>query len=85
MENQQVQRNKQPDNEQFNRIRRRAIDQLAFGSLLVFWGSLLILKEFGIIEKNVSTWPFPLAVFGLMLFVSAIYKLNKSRNRAEVV
>lgn len=85
METQQVQRNKQPDNEQFNRIRRRAIDQLAFGSLLVFWGSLLILKESGIIEKNVSTWPFPLAVFGLMLFVSAIYKLNKSRNRAEVV
>jgi hypothetical protein len=85
METQQIQHNKQPDKEQSNRLRRRAVDESAIGSLLVFWGSLLILKEFGIIEKSVSTWPFPLAVFGLMLFVSAIYKLNKSRNRGEVV
>lgn len=85
METQQIQHNKQPDNEQFNIIRRRAIDELAIGSLLVLWGILLVLKEFGLIEKNVSTWPFPLAVFGLMLFVSAIYKLNKSRNGGEVV
>jgi len=82
---QQVQRNKRPDNEPFNGIRRRAIDELAIGSLLVFWGGLLILKELGIMEKNVSTWPFPLAVFSLMLFVSAIYKLNKLRNGEEVV
>jgi len=62
-----------------NRLRRRAINQLAIGSIILLWGSLLALKQVGIIAKNVSTWPFPLTVFGILLAASGIYKLNRSR------
>ena len=57
--------------------RKNAINQLAFGSLILLWGSLLALEETGIIQKNISTWPFPLAAFGIMLVVSGIYKLSR--------
>ena len=80
METGKNQHDRQIDNEQPSRLKRRAIDQLAFGSIILLWGSLLILKEAGIIAKNVSTWPIPLAVFGILLVVSGIYRLSRSRN-----
>lgn len=67
----------QIENEARRILRNRAIDQLAFGSLILLWGSLLALKETGIIQKNVSTWPFPLAAFGILLVVSGVYKLSR--------
>jgi len=70
---------KQIENEHLSKQTRRAINQLAFGSLVILWGSLLILKQAGIIEKNVSTWPYPLAAFGVLLVVSGIYRLSTSR------
>ena len=80
MEAGENQHHKQLENEHLDRLERRAIDQLAFGSIILLWGSLLILKEAGIIAKNVSTWPIPLAVFGILLVVSGIYRLSRSRN-----
>jgi hypothetical protein len=68
---------RQIDNEHPSRLRKRAINQLAFGSIILLWGSLLILKEAGIIAKNVSTWPIPLAIFGILLVVSGIYRLSR--------
>ena len=73
----------QPDsqivNEHLSKQTRRAINQLAFGSLVILWGSLLILKQAGIIEKNVSTWPYPLVAFGVLLVISGIYRLSTLR------
>jgi len=69
----------QIENEIRSRLRKRAIDQLAFGSLILLWGSLLALKEAGIIQKNISTWPFPLAAFGILLVASGIYRLSRPR------
>jgi hypothetical protein len=77
MEAKENKRNRQIENERPSRLKRRAINQLAFGSIILLWGSLLILKQVGIIEKNVSTWPFPLAVFGMLLVISGIYRLNR--------
>jgi len=70
---------KQIENEHASKLRRRAINQLAFGFIILLWGILLILKQAGIIEKNVSTWPFPLAAFGILLMISGIYRLSKSQ------
>jgi hypothetical protein len=61
------------------KIRKSAINHLAFGSIILPWGILLSLKQVGIIEKNVSTWPFPIVAFGILLVVSGIIKLSKSR------
>jgi len=58
--------------------RKSAIDRLAFGSIILMWGILLLLKQVGIIEKNVSTWPYPFVAFGVLLIVSGIIKLSRS-------
>jgi uncharacterized membrane protein len=77
METKEEKHNSKIDNEQLSRPKRRAVNQLSFGSIILLWGSLLILKQAGIIEKNVSTWPYPLAVFGILLVISGIYRLNR--------
>jgi hypothetical protein len=70
---------RQLENEHPSKPRRRAINQLAIESIILLWGSLLILKQVGIVEENVSTWPFPLAAFGILLVASGIYRLSRSR------
>jgi len=79
METKENQRNAQFENEHPSKLRRRAIDHLAIGSTILLWGSLLALKQVGIIDKNVSTWPFPLTLFGVLLVAGSIYRLHKSR------
>jgi hypothetical protein len=39
------------------------------------WGSLLALRQAGIIEKNVSTLPFVFIAFGILLVAGGIYRL----------
>lgn len=56
------------------------INHLAFGSIIFVWGILLLLQQVGIIEKNVSTWPFAFTTFGALLVVSGAIKLNRSRH-----
>lgn len=60
--------------------RNSGINHLAFGSIIFGWGILLLLKQVGIIDSNVSTWPFAFAAFGALLLVSGVIKLNRSRN-----
>jgi hypothetical protein len=55
--------------------RRRAFDQLAIGAIILLWGVLLALKQVGIIERSVSTWPFALAAFGVLLVIGGVYRL----------
>jgi len=62
-----------------SRLRKHAINQLAFGSIILLWGSLLALKQAGIIPANVSTWPYPLTAFGILLVAAGIYRLSRPR------
>ena len=73
------QHDRQTGSEHSSKLRKHAIDRLAIGSVILLWGALLILKQAGMIDKNVSTWPFPLAAFGILLVVSGIYRLSRSR------
>ncbi|MCJ7422729.1 hypothetical protein MUP01_00460 [Candidatus Bathyarchaeota archaeon] len=80
MEAGEKQRHRRLENEHPSKLRRRAIDQLAIGFIILLWGSLLTLKQVGIIEKNVSTWPFALTAFGILLVAGGIHRLNRSRH-----
>jgi hypothetical protein len=83
METKESQRNMQLENEHPSKLRRRAIDQLAIGTIILLWGSLLALKQVGMMDKNVSTWPFPLTAFGILLIAGGIYRLHRSRRLSE--
>ena len=65
--------------DQTGTLRRRAIDQTAFGSLLLLWGILLILRQIGILDRNMSTLPIIMAAFGLLLVIGGINRLNRAR------
>jgi len=78
MEAEENQRDRQLG-EHTSKLRRRAINQLAIGSIILLWGSLLTLKQVGIIEKNVSTWPFALTAFGILLVAGSIHRLSISK------
>ena len=83
METEENQHNTQLEIEQRGKLWRRAIDQMAIGSIILLWGCLLVLKQVGLIDANVSTWPFPLTAFGILLIAGSIYRLHKSRCLSE--
>jgi hypothetical protein len=66
------------------KIIKSAINHLAFGSIILLWGILLMLKQVGLIEKHVSTWPFPLTVFGALLVISGVIRLGRTRRLPEI-
>jgi hypothetical protein len=66
--------------EEKTRTRNGGVNHLAFGSIILVWGILLVLKEVGIIEDSVSTWPFAFTGFGAMLVAAGVIKLNRSRH-----
>jgi len=63
--------------------RNSGTNRLAFGSLISGWGFLLVLEQVGVVDGNLSTWPFAFTAFGALLVVSGIIKLNRSRH-AEI-
>jgi len=79
MKEEQNQPDGQLEGEHKSRLRKHAINQLVFGSIILLWGSLLALKQAGIIPKNISTWPYPLTVFGILLIAAGIYRLSRPR------
>jgi hypothetical protein len=64
---------------QYRRHALEAVDQFAIGAIIFMWGSLLMLKQVGILDKNLSTWPFVFIAFGSLLVAGSIYRL-KNRN-----
>lgn len=58
-----------------SRYMLRFIKRIAIGSIIILWGSLLVLKQVGLISKEVSTWPFVFVAFGTLLIASGIYRL----------
>jgi hypothetical protein len=83
METEENKHNTQLEIEQRGKLWRRAIDQMAIGSIILLWGGLLVLKQVGLIDENVSTWPFPLTAFGILLIAGAIYRLRRSKYLSE--
>jgi hypothetical protein len=63
--------------------RKSGINHLAFGSIIFTWGFLLLLKQVGIIDQNVSTLPFVITAFGAMLVAAGVIKLSRS-GHAEI-
>jgi hypothetical protein len=64
------------------RYRLRIINRVSIGSILILWGSLLALRQFGIIEKDVSTLPFAFVAFGILLIFGGIYRLTAQEKTA---
>jgi hypothetical protein len=65
------------------RLRRRAVDQMAIGGLVLLWGILLVLKQTGLIGKSISTLPIIMAAFGLLLVLGGINRLNRARQNVR--
>jgi hypothetical protein len=60
----------------------RIINRLGIGSILFGWDTLLALKEFGFITKDISTLPYLLMTFGMLLVFGGTYRL---RSRQKTV
>jgi hypothetical protein len=69
--------------EEKTRTRKSGINQLAFGSIVFVWGTLLVLKQVGII--TVSTLPLVFTAFGALLVVSGGVKLSISRHTEQSI
>jgi len=54
----------------------RAIDRLAIGLFIFLWGVLLPLQQTGILQENVSIWPYALIYFGILVAVGGILRLG---------
>jgi uncharacterized membrane protein HdeD (DUF308 family) len=65
--------------DQTGTLRRKAVDQMAIGGLVLLWGILLILRQIGILDRNMSTLPIIMAAFGLLLVIGGINRLNRAR------
>jgi len=63
-------------NEDKRRLTLRAIDRLAIGLFISLWGALLLLQQAGIVQENVSIWPYALIYFGILVAVGGILRLN---------
>lgn len=68
---------------QTSTLRRKAVDQLAIGGLILFWGTLLVLKQIGLIDQSISTLPIIIAAFGLLLVIGGINRLNRARQARD--
>jgi hypothetical protein len=54
----------------------RGIDRLAIGLFIFLWGALLLLQQAGIVQENVSVWPYALIYFGILITVSGILRVS---------
>jgi len=61
----------------------RVINRLGIGSILFGWGTLLVLKEFGFLAKDISTFPYLLVTFGLLLVFGGLYRLHVRQRMAQ--
>jgi hypothetical protein len=62
----------------------KAFDQFAIGAIVFMWGSLLMLKQVGLLDKNLSSWPFVFIAFGGLLIVGSIHRLvSRNQNTIE--
>lgn len=62
----------------------RIINRLGIGSILFGWGTLLALKEFGFLAKDISTLPYLLMTFGMVLVFGGLYRLHAQQQAAQL-
>ena len=58
-------------------------NRLGIGSIIVLWGSLLALRQAGMIGKDVSTLPFILVAFGILLVFGGVYRFRVHKKLAR--
>jgi hypothetical protein len=63
-------------NEDKRRRTLRGIDRLAIGLFISLWGAFLLLQQAGIVQENVSMWPYALIYFGILVAVGGILRLS---------
>lgn len=63
-------------NEDKRRRTLRGIDRLAIGLFIFLWGAFLLLQQAGIVQENVSMWPYALIYFGILVAVGGISRLS---------
>lgn len=54
-----------------------AIVGIAVGLIILLWGFILVGQQTGAIARTVEIWPFALIIFGILIFVGAIYGLSR--------
>ncbi len=59
------------------------INRLGIGSIIVAWGTLLTLKEIGLLNESVSTLPFIFTALGMLLVFGGIYRFRTREKRAD--
>jgi hypothetical protein len=69
-------------NENEFRHLKGAIDRLAIGLFIFLWGAFLLLQQAGIIQNNISVWPYALVYFGVIVTAGGIIRII-SRTREK--
>jgi len=54
----------------------RAIDRLAIGLFIFLWGAFLLSQQAGMVQENVSIWPYALIYFGILIAVGGVLRLS---------
>jgi len=62
----------------------RVFNRLGIGSILFGWGTLLALREFGFLAKDISTLPYLLTTFGMLLVFGGLYRLHGRQKTAQL-
>lgn len=67
------------ENECFGLPHGGAFVAAAIGAIILIWGLILILQQLDIISAAVDWWPIALLIFGVLIIVGAIYRMQRRR------
>jgi len=50
---------------------------MVIGIIIVLWGLIWIMQQTGLISAEISVWPFAIILFGLLMVIGAIFRLQR--------
>ena len=52
---------------------------LAIGAIILLWGAIMLLQQpgIGLIDQDMSPWPFAVIIFGVLILIGALYGLSR--------
>lgn len=50
---------------------------IAIGAIILLAGMIVILQQTGTISTTVDIWPFVLIIFGILILIGALYRMNR--------
>lgn len=50
---------------------------IAIGAIILLAGMIVILQQTGTISTTVGIWPFVLIIFGILILIGALYRMNR--------